>query len=408
MRVLYISYDGMTDSLGQSQVIPYLAELSKNGHEFHVLSAEKPDAFQSGKMHIAALLDKHNIHWHPVTYTKRPPVISTIRDIRTLKKHAANLHKSHQFDACHCRSYIAAFAGLHLKRQSGVPFLFDMRGFFPDERVDGGLWNRNNPVFNQVYTYFKRREKVFLKNADHIISLTESGKDVMCERETLNIKDDDITVIPCCADMNHFDPDKVDIKQVRAFRKETGIAEDDFVLLYLGSLGTWYMTDEMLDFYAELLKQKPQAKFLILTGDDPDIMMNPAKAKNIPTEQIIFRSLSRQEVPAMISLSSVSLFFIKPVFSKKASSPTKLAELLAMGVPVICNANVGDIDRIVEKHKIGIVLKDLNDDSYRSAVEQMDELININPEKLRQVASELFSLEKACDLYLKAYNNIIG
>ncbi|MGC9331217.1 MAG: glycosyltransferase family 4 protein [Bacteroidales bacterium] len=408
MRVLYISYDGMTDSLGQSQVIPYLIGLSKNGHEFHVLSAEKPDAFQAGKKHIASLMDKHNIQWHPVTYTKRPPVISTIRDIRTLKKNAANLDEAYHFDVCHCRSYIAAFAGLHLKWQSGVPFLFDMRGFFPDERVDGGLWNRKNPVFNLIYTYFKRREKVFLENADHIISLTESGKDVMCEREPLNIQDDDITVIPCCADMKHFDPDKVDIKQVRAFREETGIAEDDFVLLYLGSLGTWYMTDEMLDFYAELLKQKPQAKFLILTGDNPDILLNSAKAKNIPTEQIILRSVSRQEVPAMISLSSVSLFFIKPVFSKKASSPTKLAELLAMGVPVICNANVGDIDRIVEKHKIGVVLKDLNDDSYRFAVEQIDELKNISPEKLRQVANELFSLEKACDLYLKAYNNIIG
>ncbi|MDA3820688.1 MAG: glycosyltransferase family 4 protein [Candidatus Delongbacteria bacterium] len=397
----------MTDPLGQSQVIPYLVELSKNGHEFHVLSAEKPDAFQSGKKYIASLLEKYNIHWHPVTYTKRPPVISTIKDIRTLKKHAADLHKAHHFDLCHCRSYIAAFAGLHLKWRSGVPFLFDMRGFFPDERVDGGLWNRKNPVFNQVYTYFKRREKAFLENADHIISLTESGKNVMCEREQLSLQDDDITVIPCCADMNHFNPANIEEAQIRKIRQDTGIAKDDFVLSYLGSLGTWYMTDEMLDFYAELLKQKPQAKFLIITGDNPDIMLKPAKAKNIPTELMIFRSVSRQEVPAMISLSSVSLFFIKPVFSKKASSPTKLAELLAMGIPVICNAGVGDVDRIVEKHDAGLVIQDMQPQSYQTAIKKLDNLMQTNSKNLRHLAADLFSLKMACQTYLSVYKGMI-
>ncbi|MFO7788937.1 MAG: glycosyltransferase family 4 protein [Bacteroidota bacterium] len=408
MRVLYVSYDGLTDALGQSQIIPYLVELSKNGIDFHVLSAEKTAQYKNRKRAVESLLKEYGISWHPVTYTKKPAVISTIKDIRTLKKKAANLHKAYHFDVCHCRSYIAAFAGMNLKQKYGLPFLFDMRGFYPDERVDGGLWNRKNPLFNQVYTYFKRREKAFLENADHIISLTESGKDVMCDWEQLNMQGNDVTVVPCCADMDHFNPANIEEAEICKIRQDTGIAKDDFVLFYLGSLGTWYLTDDMLDFYAELLKQKPQAKFLIITGDNPDIMLNPAKAKNIPTEQIIFRSVSRQEVPAMISLSSVSLFFIKPVFSKKASSPTKLAELLAMGVPVICNANVGDIDRIVEKHKIGIVLKDLNDDSYQSAVEQIDELKNINPEKLRQVSEDLFSLGKACDLYFKVYNNIIG
>jgi len=38
--ILYVSYDGMTDSLGQSQVIPYLTEISKNGYDIHILSAE--------------------------------------------------------------------------------------------------------------------------------------------------------------------------------------------------------------------------------------------------------------------------------------------------------------------------------------------------------------------------------
>ena len=33
-RVLFISYNGMLDPLGQSQVIPYLRELAKRGVRF--------------------------------------------------------------------------------------------------------------------------------------------------------------------------------------------------------------------------------------------------------------------------------------------------------------------------------------------------------------------------------------
>ena len=42
MRALYISYDGMTDPLGRSQVLPYLQGLSERGHEITLLSCEKP------------------------------------------------------------------------------------------------------------------------------------------------------------------------------------------------------------------------------------------------------------------------------------------------------------------------------------------------------------------------------
>jgi hypothetical protein len=44
-RVLYISYNGMLDPLGQSQVIPYLKELSRAGVQFTLLSFERPHAF---------------------------------------------------------------------------------------------------------------------------------------------------------------------------------------------------------------------------------------------------------------------------------------------------------------------------------------------------------------------------
>ena len=161
MRVLYISYDGMTDPLGQSQVIPYLSKLSKHNIEFHILSAEKTENFSKNKERISEILDNTGIEWHYIKYNKKPPVLSTIKDIRKLNKKATYLHKKYSFDLCHCRSYISAFAGLKLKNKFSLPFLFDMRGFYADERVDGNLWNLKNPVFNQVYKFFKRKDDFF-------------------------------------------------------------------------------------------------------------------------------------------------------------------------------------------------------------------------------------------------------
>lgn len=407
MRVLYISYDGMTDPLGQSQVIPYLIELSKSGVEYHVISAEKSNNYQQNKAGTSELLGKHDIHWHPLSYTKNPPVLSTLKDISRIRKTAARLQEKHSFDICHCRSYISAFAGLSLKKKFAIPFLFDMRGFYPDERVDGGLWKLSNPVFRLVYRYFKQKERAFLAHADHVISLTEAGKEIMVNRDTWNVSENDISVIPCSADLGHFSPDNLTPESVEALRKETGIKKTDFVLSYLGSLGTWYMTGEMLDFYAELIKKKPGAKFLIISRDDPEIILQPARAKGIPTDKIIIRPASRQEVPAMISLSSVTIFFIKPVFSKKASSPTKLAEVLGMGIPVISNAGVGDVDKIVGRHDAGLLVQDMHPGSYQKTIEQLDNLMQTSPKKLRLLATNLFSLEMACQTYMSVYKGMI-
>ncbi len=44
-QVLFISYNGMLDPLGQSQVIPYLRELAGQGVKYSLLSFERPATF---------------------------------------------------------------------------------------------------------------------------------------------------------------------------------------------------------------------------------------------------------------------------------------------------------------------------------------------------------------------------
>ena len=72
-KILFISYDGMTDPLGQSQVIPYLQGLSRRGFEIFLLSCEKETAFRQNKALVDEMLNGYNIKWEPLKYTKTLP-----------------------------------------------------------------------------------------------------------------------------------------------------------------------------------------------------------------------------------------------------------------------------------------------------------------------------------------------
>jgi len=397
----------MTDPLGQSQVIPYLKGLRANGHKIWLISYEKTDRYINHKDEISSLLEENDINWLPMKYTSKPPVLSTIYDIYRLSKIAETVCDRSKINVIHCRGYISSIVGLKLKRKYGVKFLFDMRGFFADERKEGGLWNTSNIIFRKVYNYFKHKELQFFSEADYTISLTEAGKKIIHNMEGVDNNPVPIKVIPCCADLDHFSETKINASLQTELKERFKIEEGDFVLSYLGSVGTWYMLDEMLDFFKELKKDIPRSKFLFITGDDKEMIHSSAKSRDVDTEDIIVEKASRNEVPTYLSLSNTSIFFIKPVFSKQASSPTKMGELMSMGIPLVCNKGVGDVDAIMEDSKAGYMVHDFTKGEYAAAVEylkNMDEFYN--KETARDAAEKYYSLDKGIKLYCSVYDEL--
>ncbi len=402
-HVLYISYDGMTDPLGQSQVIPYLVALSNRGFAFTILSFEKKAKYEERKELIQNLLDSAGIKWSPLLYTKWPPVISTLYDYARLKRTVANLHQSMKFDFVHCRSYIPALAGYAFKRKYNLQFIFDMRGFWADERVDGNLWNLKNPVFKTIYRFFKKKEIEFIRESTAVITLTQAAKEEILTWKDLQIDSEKITVIPCCVDTALFDPDKITKAQQQQARQQLNMNEDDFVLGYLGSIGTWYLLDEMLQFFTSAKSIIHKAKFLFVTQDEPLHIIDRATYFGLKPEDIIITKAERKEVPIMISLFNYGIFFIKPAYSKIASSPTKQGEIMAMGVPVICNSGVGDSDNIIHSYQSGLVVSA----GYYDGVVKKLQVEESDPQLIRNGAVDYFSLDKGTDEYLNVYHNLI-
>jgi len=401
VRALYISYDGMTDPLGRSQVLPYLVGLAGRGHNITLLSCEKPDRMAADGAAVRATCGAAGIDWQPVPYHKSPPILSGMIDVAALKRAAARLHKLKRFDLVHCRSYMAAIPGDWLKRKNGVPFLFDIRGFWADERVERGIWPARNPLFRAAYSYFKRLETHFFRDADAIVSLTESARREIEGWPADRRPEASITVIPCCVDLALFDSRK----GRAATRKKLGIAPRAAVLLYVGSVGGAYLMDEMFALFRAYRKLRPGARFLFVSGHSRAEIERLAQALGIEPDELVVISAKRDEVPALIAAADLGVSFILATYSAKASCPTKFGEMLAMGVPVIANPGVGDISEIIRETGAGAIVNGYDEPSLTKAIGEAEAAAR-DPASVRAAAVRYFALETGVDRYDAIYREI--
>ena len=406
-KILFISYDGLTDPLGQSQIIPYLAGLTKYNYEFTILSCDKPHLYKKNKEYVENLIAPYPIKWVSVSYHKNPPVLSSMFDFYQLKKAAKALHKKEKFDMVHTRPGVPTLVALGLKKKYGIKFLNDVRGFWADERVDGGMWNLKNPVFKKIYSFFKQHEYECIEKSNYTTCLTYRAKNEMQTWKNISNQPIPIDVIPCSVDMELFDPNNIDQNLRAQLKKELKINDEDLIVSYLGSIGGWYLTDEMMQFCKILLDKIPQTKFLFISPHRHEIILEAAKKYDIPADRIIVKKGARHEVPVLLSFSDYSLFFIKPCYSKISSSPTKHGEIMAMGIPVITNAGVGDVEEITTKYNAGIVVKNMNTEEYEKAALQIAAGKTFNKEKIIAGAKEYYNLENAIQKYLYVYKKIL-
>jgi len=395
----------MTDPLGQSQVIPYLIGLSKQGYRFTLLSAEKAQSYPKNRQHIAALLQQNNIDWQPISFSTSPPILAKFWDIYRLKKKALQLHQQNKFDLCHCRSYVSAFVGEYLKKKANVPLLFDMRGFWVDERVDGNLWNTKQVVYRKIYRYYKQREKQLLALSDGVVVLSEAGKKELLSWYTADNAPKNLVVIPCAVDTELFKP--LNSNQKKEARRTLHFTQSDLVISYLGSIGTWYLLDEMLQFFKQLQSQYPSAKFLFITTQSPELITNKAAQYGISSHALTILKAPRKKVPFYLSASDLNIGFYKQAYSKIASSPVKLGEVLCMGIPVISNTKIGDVAQIIENTNSGITINTFSPKSYQKIIDQLPHLLEKKPNTIIPKALAYYNLPKAIAQYASLYKTLL-
>jgi len=139
-RVLYLTYNGLCQPLGQSQVIPYIIGLSKQGYKFTVLSFEHHSEkdFEKEYQKVKAQLDSAGIGWIALKYHKYPRFFSSIYDILHGIVKAIFFYIKEPYYIVHTREHVPGMMTLVLKKFLRTKFIFDMRDLMLDEKVDAG------------------------------------------------------------------------------------------------------------------------------------------------------------------------------------------------------------------------------------------------------------------------------
>src|SRR6476661_419909 len=83
---LFVSIDGMTDPLGQSQVLPYLTGLARKGYKVSIASCEKRENWMEHHAIIESIVSETGITWDYCFYKTGKPFLSQLQNYRALKK----------------------------------------------------------------------------------------------------------------------------------------------------------------------------------------------------------------------------------------------------------------------------------------------------------------------------------
>jgi glycosyltransferase involved in cell wall biosynthesis len=398
MRALYISYDGIADPIGQSQILPILKILSRKGIEFSVLSFEKAHS-QESINYVKNGLRNEGIFWKPLKYHKKPQVISTFFDMIQGLIFAAIISIRRNIRVIHCRSHIAIFIAIWLRAILGRKIIFDMRGYWMDDRIEAGIWPKNS----WLYRFGKFLEKkLFIRNCDAIVTLTKNSLEDITQ--TWGVPKQAITYIPTCVDFDVFKQDAIKMSPLPDLNR----IEQRFTFAYAGSLGTWYALEEMINFYLEAKRVFQDVFFLMLTPN-PDVWSSEIKNFPIQPSDYSLINVPHFQVPHYLSMAKVGLAFYKPGYSRIACSPIKVGEYLASGLPVIINNGIGDTAEILRSERVGVVLEGFNLDSYKRAISGLSSLLEEGPElrqRCRAAAIKYFSLENCASEYLKIYQRL--
>jgi glycosyltransferase involved in cell wall biosynthesis len=398
LRVLYLTYNGLTEPLGRRQVLPYIVGLARRGWRFTIVSFEKSEtADEEARRQVRDELEHAEVAWVPKRYHKWPTLPATIFDVAS--GIATSVRRGRGgVDLIHARSTVPAMMAAIAGRILRVPWIFDVRGLVAEEYADGGHWSRDGLLFRLT----SGCEKRLLRSARGLVFLTERIRDEFARQSAW--PDKPTAVIPCAVDTAAFVAPSDARTRVRS---ALGLG-DRPVLVYSGSLGSWYRLREMLDFYDVAAREIEGLSFLIVS---PDEQKARALLAGHPRAATIRALRARPEqMPEYLSAADAGLCFLGDHHSKAASSPTKYGEYLAAGLAVVTNPWTGDAARLAGD-PAWILVDGFSSAAYAKAARELRGQL-AQPERLRAAARALaqrcFSMNDALDRYEGLYRRVLG
>ena len=365
--VVYVSHDSLTEGIGMSQIRPLVKGLAGLGWNVTLISMEK----KPPNLAIQMELKKAGVAWVALEFGKRGALHGFFRVFRLMR----NLPNA---DVYHCRGDLASLSVLLCMKRN---FLWDVRGLWGDQKLIIGSARDSNfmrSIFLTIEKLSARRASAVTTLAYALLPILEKRTGKLPKRKA---------VVPTCVDLELFS-----FHPTLPHRR---------TLLLSGVFNDYYDIEEMKNVIT-LLKTRLDLKVIWCRGHEAD-----RKVLGIGEDEV--HSKSQSEMPQEIVKSSIGIAICKQSggVSLAGVMPTKVAEFLATGRPVIVSSGMGDLDQIFLENNIGVVIDPSFD--YSSLCEKVEALLDDPelPNRCRKVAEEFFDMKKAINKYKSLYEIII-
>lgn len=402
-RILYITFDGVLEPLGRSQVLSYLQGLARRSFKITLISLERERDLSDDRS--VSMLESE-LSYCGVKWIRYPfhtgGVRAVIANFLIALRAARREIRHEQVAVIHARSYVPALIGWVLSRFRRIPYLFDMRGYWIDELADEGRWFKSPTA----YRIAKRIERKMLKDSAAIVTLTELQANDLRGMELKHSPDKPIVTITTCADYEEFHPQRtVDDAVPEMVRSQL---EEKLVVGLVGSINTSYCISESLCLFSFLLKERPSAHLLCLTRQIHE-MEELLRTYKIPESSYTLATVPHHQIADWLRRMDWALLLLNKKFSKRGSMPTKLAEFFSCGVRPIQYGCNDEVSESVREAGSGIVLKSLaTEELYVAALTVAQTRLNTESiMKARQITRPRFSLEAGVNKYAELFDKLL-
>ncbi|MCK0171438.1 glycosyltransferase [Aliiroseovarius sp. S1123] len=393
---LYITRNGLLEPLGQSQVFGYLRGLSRD-YSITLITYEKSEDWADTAAIARAHADcaAYGIRWLPQRFRPHPKIISPALSMMRMIWLVRREVRREGIRLIHARSYIPAAVALVVSRMTGVPFLFDMRALWPEELITAGRLRRGSLIHSAI----AGAERACLVKSAGVISLTHAAVKHLKSVYPRELANQRLVVIPTCADLDRFTP-----------KAETRTGP-----IVHGCIGTvlsgWFRTDWLANWMRVAVARDPDARFEIVTRDEAQRVRAELDPTNELARRLIIGPRPSKDMPDAVRGHDLSvMFYAGGEISELGRSPTRMAEVLGCGLPVVANEGVGDVADIVRKNNVGVIVEGASVQQMGTAFAALQTLMKDPdlPSRCRATAEAVFSLETGTEAYREIYASILN
>jgi len=267
--------------------------------------------------------------------------------------------------------------------------VFEVRDLWPQGAIELGII-KNATLIN----WAKRFEMICYQNADLIVTLSPGMRDEVLSK----VPNKKVISITNAANIELFSTDKhIDLD-------DFGIQRGEYAL-YAGNIGRVNNVEWMYEAALQLTRSNSSMK-IVMIGDG-QLKADLQRRKDIDgNDNLVFLPLMpKTELVGFIQSAAVSLVPLANTPVLATSSPNKLFESLAAGIPVVITTE-GWMKELVQVEKLGYYVNPDDSQSLTDLLDRLERPGESEIERIKSFATDKFDKTVLAKEFLTALNEI--